>query len=346
VTRDSTGRGILPGRGPSDGRRDADDDHEGAATVADLGGGVHRITHPLPWVLHHVHTYAVADPNGWTLVDTGLGDADAVPRWEAALAALGTPRIARIVITHHHPDHLGAGAALAALTGAEVVQGRRDAAIADEAWRRPAELAEFAAYLGEHGMPPAAVERVMAERERLPVFPAEPDRLVDEDDLIELGGEPFRVLLLPGHADGHIALLGERSGRMFGGDVLLEKITPNIGRWARSAPDPLGTYLATLRRIAELAPAVVYPGHRKTIVDAAGRAAEISAHHAARLAATRSAVAGGAGTAYDVARVLWGDALAPHELRFALAEALAHLEHLARAGAVMRQDSGLWTVVP
>ena len=54
------------------------------------------------------------------------------------------------------------------------------------------------------------------------------------------------MLVLPGHADGHIALLGSHSGRLFGGDVLLNEITPNVGRWEDNEPDPLGRYLETL----------------------------------------------------------------------------------------------------
>ena len=39
----------------------------GYPEIADLGGGVYRITHPLPWALNHVHCYAIADPSGWTM---------------------------------------------------------------------------------------------------------------------------------------------------------------------------------------------------------------------------------------------------------------------------------------
>jgi glyoxylase-like metal-dependent hydrolase (beta-lactamase superfamily II) len=312
------------------------------ATVHDLGGGIHRVTHPLPWALHHVHCYAVAGRDGWTLIDTGLGDDAALLRWRDALATLGSPPIVRILITHHHPDHLGAGAPLAAWTGAVVVQGRIDAAVADAAWRRPEELAEFAAYLTTHGMPADTASRVIRERRQLAVSPAEPTLLLDDGDRIDLAGEPFRVVWLPGHADGHITLLGEHTGRMFGGDVLLEKITPNIGSWPHSKPDPLGAYLTTLRRLGELAPSIVYTGHRRLISDAATRTREIRAHHETRLDATLHALRAGASTAYGVAQRLFGDQLAAHELRFALAEALAHLERLRVTGAVDSPDAGYW----
>jgi glyoxylase-like metal-dependent hydrolase (beta-lactamase superfamily II) len=312
--------------------------------VSEIGGGVFRVTHPMPWVLNHVHCYAIADPEGWTLVDTGLGDPHATARWREALARLGDPRVARIVVTHHHPDHCGAGAALAELTSPdEIVQGADDARITEATWRHATEdRAE--AHLREHGMPAELVERVLAEQRGRTVDPARPTRLVTEGDILELAGETFRVLELPGHADGHIALLGERSGRMLGGDVLLEEITPNIPRWPDSRADPLGLYLATLERIRTIRPAIVYPGHRRPIDDPAGRAAEIREHHAVRLDLTEAALRAGARTGHDVAVYIWGEELATNERLFALLEALSHLEHLERAGRA-RRDDGTWTPV-
>ena len=64
--------------------------------IDDLGGGVHRVTHRLPWALDHVHCYAIADSEGWTIVDTGLGTPGTAARWEEALEALGAPRVRRI----------------------------------------------------------------------------------------------------------------------------------------------------------------------------------------------------------------------------------------------------------
>ena len=247
--------------------------------IADLGGRVHRVTLRLPWALDHVHTYAVAGDDGWTIVDTGLGTPGTARAWDTALAALGSPLIRQIVITHYHPDHIGASAALAALTGAEVVQGTTDAELA-RGWREDRDLEALERYFLGHGMPAELAAASASDEVGLLVDAAEPTRLVDEGDLIELGSETYSVLVLPGHADGHIALLGERSRTLFGGDVLLQDITPNIGRWSDSMPDPLGKYLDTLDRLIELEPAVVFPGHHRPIEDAPTRAAEIREHHA------------------------------------------------------------------
>src|SRR5207253_7798793 len=123
---------------------------------------------------------------------------------------------------------------------------------------------------------------------------AEPTRRVVEGDTVELGGETFRVLVLRGHADGHIALLGERTGRLFGGDVVLQTITPNVGAWPDSRPDPLADYLETLDRVMELEAALVYPGHYDVLRAPAARANEIRAHHEVRLDAHVDALRDGA----------------------------------------------------
>ena len=89
---------------------------------------------------------------------------------------------------------------------------------------------------------------------------------------LEAGDEVdgWRIEVLRGHADGHIVLL--RDGVMIAGDTILLGITPAIGLYPNSRPDPLGDYLETLARIEELAPRVAYAGHKDPIEDPAGRA--------------------------------------------------------------------------
>ena len=82
---------------------------------------------------------------------------------------------------------------------------------------------------------------------------------------------------VPGHADGHLAL--HRDGVLIAGDSLLTPITPAIGLYPESRPDPLGDYFYTLAAIAELDPRVSYGGHAGTIDAPAERARQIREHH-------------------------------------------------------------------
>jgi len=142
------------------------------------------------------------------------------------------------------------------------------------------------------------------------------------------------VLELPGHADGHLGFL--RDGVLIGGDHLLRRITPAVGLYPESRPDPLGDYLASLERTIELAPRIVYPGHGEPIEDAATRARELIEHHRLRLDEHEASLSSEPRTAYEISLDVFGRELAPTQRRFAVAETLSHLERLAREGRAAR----------
>ncbi|HUZ85258.1 MAG TPA: MBL fold metallo-hydrolase [Gaiellales bacterium] len=312
--------------------------------LSPAGPGVTRITLPLPWALDHVHCYAVEAAGGWTVVDGGLGGPGADALWREVLAALGDPPVRRIVITHYHPDHVGGTAALQRASGAqEVVQGAHDRRLTELVWEGEPGAREFADYLAGHGMPVELAAASAAAELRLMVEPAVPTRTVTDGDVVEIGDSRHTVRLTPGHADGHIVLDAGRGRPLFGGDLLLGEITPNVGRWPDTRADPLGRYLHSLEVLASMAPSTVLPGHGRPVTDVAGRIAEIRAHHEQRLDAHVAALERGATTAYDVAQLVWAaDGLGFHEQRFALVEAVSHLERLALLGRAERGGDGGW----
>ncbi|HEY7397546.1 MAG TPA: MBL fold metallo-hydrolase [Gaiellaceae bacterium] len=303
--------------------------------MLELGEGIRRVTLPLPFGLDHVHCYLLPTSNGFTLVDTGLGTRDPEARWRPVLDALDAP-VERIVVTHMHPDHVGGARDVAALTGAPVVQGREDYAQCLDAWGPGRSPTRMAAHWVANGMPESVVGSVVAESSRLAdaIHWAESPQLVEPGD--EIDG--WRVELLRGHADGHIVLV--RDGVLIAGDTILSGITPTIGLYPNARPDPLGDYLVTLERIEQLAPRIAYAGHKDVILDPAGRAREIRAHHEERLEATAAALDGDPRTAYDVSLVLFVQALSAVERRFAVAESLAHLERLVSSGEAERDGGG------
>ncbi|HSB37769.1 MAG TPA: MBL fold metallo-hydrolase [Gaiellaceae bacterium] len=304
------------------------------ARMDELPGGIRRLTFPLPMGMRHVHCYLLPGDDGWTLVDTGLGLPDAAGRWEEALGGI---EVARIVITHFHPDHAGGGEDAQRLTGAPVLQGADDYAQCLRVWGNPEWSERLADYLHGHGLPQEAADELRPEATIFSPFirfARDPEPLREGDEV-----DGWYVLELPGHADGHICL--ERDGVLVAGDHLLGAITPTVGLYPDSRPDPLADYQASLERTIELAPRLALPGHGAPVGDPTARAREILDHHRARLDAIAAALGPEPRSAYDVSVTIFGPALDASGRRFALAETLAHLERLVHEGrAARRGDDG------
>jgi len=190
----------------------------------------------------------------------------------------------------------------------------------------------MAAWFICHGVPEPVATDLIARGHAFASFV----RYAIDPELLYEGSEfaGWNVVELPGHADGHLGFL--RDGVLIGGDHLLRKISPAVGLYPESRPDPLADYLASLERTIELAPRIVYPGHGEPIDDAAERARELIEHHRLRLDQTEAALEADERSAYDVSLTLFGDDLGPTERRFAVAETLSHLERLVREGRATR----------
>ena len=260
-----------------------------------------------------------------TLFDTGLGLGDAA--WESV-------DVERIAITHFHPDHVGGAERAARAIGAPVFQGGLDYAQCERVWGSDDWPERIAAWFVQHGVPADVADDLIVLGHAFAPF----IRYAVDPDLLYEGGEVggWEVLELPGHADGHLGFL--RDGVLIAGDHLLRRITPAVGLYPESRPDPLGDYLASLERTIELAPRVVYPGHGEPIHDAATRACELIEHHRARLDEHAAALSTEPRTAYEISLAVFGLELAPTQRRFAVAETLSHLERLVREGRAARSS--------
>jgi glyoxylase-like metal-dependent hydrolase (beta-lactamase superfamily II) len=115
---------------------------------------------------------------------------------ERIRAAVGGRVVDRIVLTHRHYDHTGALLPLVEATGAEVLAHRLDAdALFD---------------------PHSSGARTQSPGARDAVVP----RVVDEGDLIAVGGGQLRVLHTPGHTIGSMCLYDEEDHILIAGDTL------------------------------------------------------------------------------------------------------------------------------
>jgi glyoxylase-like metal-dependent hydrolase (beta-lactamase superfamily II) len=289
--------------------------------VDDLPFGIRRITTPLPTRPGHVHSYLLPGEDGWTLVDTGIGLPDAQDVWAASL---GDAEVGRIFITHFHPDHVGAAADVAELTEAPVSQGRLDYAQCELVWGNDEWPRRIADWFLTHGVPEEITEELIGSGNVYrPFIRYQPNpQLVDDGDRLD----GWELVAAPGHADGQLCLVKDRV--LVSADHLLGRITPTVGLWPESRPDPLGDYIESLKRTIELAPEIALPGHGDPIADPVGRAHELIEHHRERLAFTESTLGDDPRTGYEVSLDLFGAQLKPASRRFAVAETLSHLERL------------------
>ncbi len=326
--------------------------------VTDHRGGVWSIAVPIPDnPLGHTLVHLLETGRGPVLVDTGWDDPDAWDTLTAGITACGfdVTDLHGVLVTHHHPDHHGLSARVREASGAWIAMHAADAAVVRRT--REAEpgrwLDHLIAKLAAAGAPDSHLAPLRQVRAKGPVrdLPGQraalPDREIAPGALLDLPGRRLRAVWTPGHTPGHVCLHLEEEhparrpghGRLFSGDHLLPGISPHIGLYEdpddATPGDPLGDYLASLERVARLAPAEVLPAHQHAFTDAAGRVRELLAHHEERLTGLRALLA--------VPRTPWQLAEAmewnrpwqriPYASRtIAVAEAEAHLRRLVRLG--------------
>ncbi len=298
---------------------------------------LYAVRAPIPYPMGFVNVLVdVTDPV--TLVDCAIDTPEARDALERGLAALslGWTDIRRVIVTHHHPDHYGLAGWIEQRSGATIRMLALDFERGARFWsEHETWLQDHVAHYLRHGLPETMRDDLVRDSRltRQRVHPAQTIHPLEAGDHVVLAGLEFEVLWLPGHADGHLGLWHAASRLLIAGDAILERITPNIGLWALSRPDPLGDYLNTLQTIQQLNPIRALIGHYGPILtEPAARAAEIATHHAARLEQLRDLPR--AMNAFQASFVLFPQDLNPSGRRFAMTETLAHLEYLRLRGEV------------
>jgi len=308
--------------------------------------GIRWIRMPLSFALDHINLWPVGEGDDVALVDCGYGNAPTRELWQHHFATTLRARApAQIVATHYHPDHVGNAAWLAARFGLTVAMTAAEFltahAVRDGAAGHA--LADTCALFRAHGVEDdhiAALEaRGNAYARGVPELPASYRRLFP-GATVTLGGARFRVIAGYGHSPEHVALHGEGRGVLISGDMLLPKISTNVAVWpAEPDADPLARFLRSLAAFESLPEdTLVLPSHGLPFRGLRARVGALRDHHRDRLAELAEAVrqAGGSATAAEVVPVLFRRELDLQQRFFAIGEAIAHLNHLAADGRLVR----------
>ncbi len=328
-------------------------DPPGEAEATEIAPGILWLRLPLPMALTHVNVYALDDGDGWTLVDTGLGTETLRALWGRILAGplAGRP-VNRVIVTHHHPDHIGLAGWFQSAHGAELWTTRtawlyaRMLTLDEQALPAPQTL-DF--WRGA-GMPAAMLTQRAAERPfnfcdvvaPLPIG----FRRIAEGDVIAAGGRTWDVRIGNGHAPEHATLWSRDDAVVIGGDQLLPSISPNLGAYATEPEgDPVAEWMEACARLAAFATPdqLVLPGHKLPYRGLPTRLRQLAQNHDGALARLRAFLVEPR-TAVDCFQPLFLREIRPGEFDLAMVEAMAHVLHLWHLGEVTRtrRDDGAW----
>jgi glyoxylase-like metal-dependent hydrolase (beta-lactamase superfamily II) len=320
--------------------------------AVEVAEGVLWLRLPLPMALDHVNVYALADADGWTLIDTGMNSRKTRDIWEAALAGpLAGKTVARVLLTHHHPDHVGLvgwfqdrGAELLTTRTAWLYARMLTLDVQD----RPS--AQSMQFYTRAGMTPEMLTKRAHERPFNFADVVAPMPLgftrVEEGETLTLAGRRWRVRLGQGHAPDHITLWSEVDEMVIGGDQLLPGISPNIGVYpTEPEADPLTDWLEATARFVPHAreDQLVLPGHKLPFTGLPFRLQQMAENHHQALERLPGYLHEPQ-TAAGCFPALYKRPIGEGEYGLALVEAVAHLNCLLRRGQVCRslRADGAW----
>jgi len=322
------------------------------ATTREVAPGVLWIRMPLPFALDHINLWALEDGDGWTIVDTGVGNDDTLGHWDRLLAGpLGGKPITRLVCTHFHPDHMGLAGPLTERFGI-----RLTATVGEWTYGRMLMLEGSAQYVDnqvdyyrrcgyDDGLLDGIRERAGGYADRIKPLPPAISAIRD-GDMLRIGDRDWHIFVGRGHAPEHACLYCAELNVLISGDQILPRISPVVGVWPQEPDsDPLSLFLDSLKRLKEAFPAdcLVLPSHKLPFRGLHERADELLAHHADRLAKALEACAEPV-TALQALRHLFPRPLDAHQTGFAMGETVAHLNHLVKDGRLERRTNpdGVW----
>jgi glyoxylase-like metal-dependent hydrolase (beta-lactamase superfamily II) len=178
----------------------------------------------------------------------------------------------------------------------------------------------------------------LAERTRariLAIRPPEGGERVRDGQVVSVGDVSLTVVATPGHSADHAAFFLDAERGLFTGDSVLGRGTSVI--------DPpegdLVQYLRSLKRMRDLGPRTIYPGHGPIALGAVAKLDEYIEHRAMREAQVLAALRDGPRTPEEMVPGIYAEY--PPELHpLAARSVLAHLLKLEAEGRAEKRSKG------
>ncbi len=317
-----------------------------AGQAIEVADGVLWMRLPLPMRLDHVNVYALDDGDSWTIIDTGFDTGKTKNIWQSLLQGpLAGKPVDRVIVTHHHPDHIGLAGWFQQEFGSELVTTRT-------AWllgrmlmldKQTVLPPETIAFYRSAGMSEEILQKRMTEKpfnfaDVVADLPLGFTR-IKQDDVIRIAGRDWDVHIGNGHAPEHATFWSRDDNLVISGDQILSSISPNIGVYpTEPMADPVGEWLEACERLSLLArdDQLVLGGHKLPFTGLPFRLHQlIENHHGAlkRLVDYLDTPK----SAGDCFAPLFKRKIGETEYGLALVEAIAHVSHLYQEGRATRE---------
>ncbi len=318
---------------------------ETGATI-DIAPGVKWLRMQLGGPLGFINVWAVADGEGWAIIDTGIGGPETQEAWRTAFAGpMGGRPVTRVFVTHMHPDHIGMAGWITRkfdcrlwITRLEYLMCRSLAG--DSGREAPPDALRF---YKAAGWDADALEtyrvRFGGFGRSMQALPDSFHRLTDGDE-VTIGDHVWRVVVGNGHSPEHACLYCPALNVMISGDQVLPKISSNVSVFPTEPDgDPLTDWLTSLAHIKSRAPddVLVLPAHNDPFFGLHARIDHLIGGHERGLVRLHALIAAEPRRVVDVFSVLFRRKIEGGLLGLATGESLAHLNCLIGRGQAVRE---------
>ena len=184
-------------------------------------------------------TVVVEDGNA-LLIDAGTGGTAPMIRNSLAALGLSIDSVQSVVVTHDHPDHTGGLAELVSGTGISVMAHRLEVGVLSGEEPRPNPI--------RNGVIARLAGPVIERMNGRPVYV---DIELEDGDEVPFG-TPIRVVHLPGHTAGSIALHLPEKRLMIVGDALQYKLAMRLSPPAPNVTEDPDQAMRSIEKLLEL----------------------------------------------------------------------------------------------